>query len=86
MADAFEVLTIGTGDPAPTDPAVLTPEQVADMLQTVAAADVDVAVQQLDQLLARLRPATGVRRTLARVPASTLWAAVALLASRQERR
>ena len=72
--------TLELARPAPED---LSVEQVADLLEQVQLAGVEVAVAALDDLLAQLRPATAMRRTLTAVPSVTRRQATLLLAARR---
>jgi hypothetical protein len=49
--------------------------EVAEMLDTLAAADVQLTIGELEELLARLRPALAVRQLVAAVDPATLQAA-----------
>ena len=53
-------------------------DEVAEMLDTLAAADVQLTISELEELLARLRPAVTVRQLLAAVDPATLRAALLL--------
>jgi hypothetical protein len=61
----------------------LSAEAVADMLDTLDAADLSKTIAGLEQVLSTLRPAATVRNRLARVDRDTLKAALVL---RQQRR
>ena len=52
--------------------------EVAEMLDTLAAADVQLTISELEELVARLRPAVAVRQDLAAVDPGTLRAALLL--------
>ena len=60
--------------------------EVAEMLDTLAAADVQLTIGELEELLARLRPAVTVRQHLAGVDPATLRAALLLLLLLRRRR
>jgi hypothetical protein len=62
---------------------VLSAEAVADMLDTLDAADLSKTIAGLEQVLSTLRPAASVRDRLAGVDRETLKAALVL---RQQRR
>ena len=64
------------------EPTALTPEEVAAMLDTLAAADMYLTIAGLEDVLAMLRPAAAIRPRLAAVPAETLQAALQLRAQR----
>ena len=57
--------------------------EVADMLDALAAADVQLTISELEELLARLRPALAVRQLLAAVDPAALRAALLLLRRRR---
>jgi hypothetical protein len=61
----------------------LSPEAVADMLDTLDAADLSKTIAGLEQVLSTLRPAASVRDRLGGVDRETLKAALAL---RRQRR
>jgi len=61
----------------------LSAEAVADMLDTLDAADLSKTIAGLERLLSTLRPAATVRNRLAGVDRDTLQAALVL---RQQRR
>jgi hypothetical protein len=61
----------------------LSAEAVADMLDTLDAADLSKTIAGLEQMLSTLRPAATVRNRLAGVDRDTLKAALTL---RQQRR
>jgi hypothetical protein len=63
---------------ARTEPATPSVEAVADMLETLDAADLHRAIAELEDLLATLRPAASVRTQLAAVDRKTLQAALIL--------
>ncbi len=63
---------------AHTEQATLSVEAVADMLDTLDAADLHRTIAELEDLLATLRPAASVRAQLAAVDRKTLQAALIL--------
>jgi hypothetical protein len=63
---------------ARTEQATLSVEAVADMLDTLDAADLHRTIAELEDLLATLRPAASVRAQLAAVDRKTLRAALIL--------
>ena len=63
---------------ARTEQATLSVEAVADMLETLDAADLHRTIAELEDLLATLRPAASVREQLAAVDRKTLQAALIL--------
>ncbi len=63
---------------ARTEQATLSVEAVADMLETLDAADLHRTIAELEDLLATLRPAASVRAQLAAVDRKTLQAALIL--------
>jgi hypothetical protein len=63
---------------ARTEQATLSVEAVADMLETLDAADLHRTIAELEDLLATLRPAASVRAQLAAVDRKTLQAALAV--------
>jgi hypothetical protein len=64
-------------------PDTLSVEAVADMLDTLDAADLSKTIAGLEQMLSTLRPAAGVRDRLVGVDRETLQAALVL---RRQRR
>jgi len=63
---------------ARNEQATLSVEAVADMLETLDAADLHRTIAELEDLLATLRPAASVREQLAAVDRKTLQAALIL--------
>jgi hypothetical protein len=63
---------------AHTEQATPSVEAVADMLETLDAADLHRTIAELEDLLATLRPAASVRTQLAAVDRKTLQAALIL--------
>ncbi len=63
---------------ARTEQATLSVEAVADMLETLDAANLHRTIAELEDLLATLRPAASVREQLAAVDRKTLQAALIL--------
>jgi hypothetical protein len=53
-------------------------EWVANLLDTCRAGDIDLAVENLEWLLGRLKRASKARRSLARIPARQLRAGLAV--------
>jgi hypothetical protein len=62
----------------------LSAEAVADMLDTLDAADLSKTIAGLEQVLSTLRPAASVRDRLVGVDRETLQAALALRRQRRE--
>ena len=70
----------------PADRPALSAADVADLLDTLLAADVRRTIAGLEDLLATLRPAATVREQLAAADADTVKAALILRARRDRAR
>ena len=63
----------------------LSAAEVADLLDTLEAADVRATIADLEDLLAILRPAAAVRERLAAADSATVKAALMMRATRRQR-